>query len=331
MLCGCIGDDIDDQLTYNDDGTVNIALGSDKREFAPQEGTRSIVTTGGATDWTTGDQVLIIDNDVERTVRVFDYVSNSSSGNFAGRLQAGLGEQTYYAYHMPAGVSGTLLPDMTLAVAHSGNMDIVMNGVILGKVYGSYCPMVAEPAIFDAESRSSKKIEFNHINAMFESRIFSDEAGSLNDVTFNKVVFTLTADSIPAGSGTPATGWTNTPFNTEVVVNMAGIVGRPNLKIPYTETPDTRVNSAHTSITYNGTKTLNDLYSQESGLYSIPMFLLPTTAAFDSTATLEFFLNDNSVLTLKKHSKSTSKGLMPCGFNEVRFTDENIHRVGDED
>jgi hypothetical protein len=300
--------------------TVDVTISSgfifEKYGFKDEGQTRLDVVSHGGTNWSPGDYVYLVDWDEGRSARPFRYLPETPDfrGAFSGRLLAGQGVKTYYAYHMPDETNGSHATSMILYINRGHDMDITENGQILEHVFGRHCAMVAVPLAFDAENPESKKnIQFHHVNSMIEARIASKTSDPrLRAVTFDKVVFTFIAtDTNPEAL----------PFSTEVEIDMTRITnGGASTSIPFTEYPNTKIGKMSTAIKYDEVKNLGDLIGQTN--YCVPIFALPTTSRFSATATVEFLLDNKLVARLSKDG--TGNGLNLSGLNPIPFNEENL-------
>jgi hypothetical protein len=306
--------------TIYPDGTMDVVFNGSRNTFTDAEGngTRLEVYPRGGTTWTPGDKAILVDWDEGRSGRVFSYVPKTSnfSGAFSGRLLAGQGVKTYYAYHMPDEADGSLATSMVLYIRRGHDINIVENGQKLEWVFGRHCAMVAIPRMLDVENISpgDRGFQFHHVNSMIEARIGSlhENDMRLNDLLFDKVVFTFTA-----GEG-------QVPFSTEVQIDMTQIVnGGANTSIPFTEFESTKIPEMFTLIDFDNIHRLGD-YMVDTDKYCIPIFALPTTTVFDATARIDFSLNDVPVATLSKSSRTPADGLRLSGLNPIDFDESDL-------
>lgn len=296
----------------DENGLVSVVLSSESAD----NGTRLQVSSGGVTRWSPGDLVTIVDADESHSSREFQYMEETpkTNGAFSGKLRAGLGEQTYYAYHSPEFVECFHADRLALTIQRQ-NLEFEENGVSINSaLYGRYCPMVAIPAVFDAENPTQRKsFQFHHINCLIEASIASQPSdGRLAAMSFDQVTLEVVADNQA------------TPFNTEIHIDMSQIQNDPVI-IPYTE-GNVKENSMFTSITYGEAKLFTERTTVESGTtcFCLPIFALPTTSTFESTVTVTFYNDKQEVYRLQKHSKTPTVGLRLAGLNVINFDERDI-------
>jgi hypothetical protein len=316
-LLACVGMfSCDTEKPVDPKGLVDVVFEIDRdHEFEGSSATRLDVFSGGATRWTPGDEVIIVDYGEGSTGRVFSYTDHTakSSGRFSGRLLAGQGVKTYYSYHVPDEADGFHETSMVLSLGRH-DMVIYENSQIFNVVYGRHCAMVGVPVQFDAENTDPSRrpnIQFHHANSLIEASITSHPGDDrLWDMEFDKVEFRLTA-----GEG-------EYPFSTELKIDMTQIIPAP-LYIPFIENEATKENTMFTWIAYDEVKTLGpDMLPTSTSIYGIPIFALPTTSNFNVIATVDFWLGDDHILKLEKIG--TAQGLRLSGLNVIDFDDGDI-------
>lgn len=275
--------------------------------------TKTEVSSGGLTRWCKGDEVMIVD--VNQVPQKFAYTGDNSKATvtFTGKLLGEQGEKTYYAYYGPKNVSYCLNNNYCINIGRS-DLDVAEDGLVNAAFFGQYCPMVAIPVKFDAQSSEGKGFQFHHTNSLIEASITSlPSDGRLAALLFDKVVFEVRATSQVA------------PFNTEIQIDMTKITGSPNVSIPYSEGA-TKVSVMSSSIQYKDAKTITDKDRKGGDLstYGVPIFALPTTSEFDCVTTVYFYNGGKLVCTLQKTSKSPVKGLTLSGLNVLDFDEADI-------
>ncbi|WP_029906711.1 hypothetical protein [Prevotella sp. 10(H)] len=294
------------------DGFVKVEIGSESK------GLKSIIIPGGGTSWDVIDEVKIIDADGAPRTFTYGASGTSPSAKFNGMLLANQGEKIYRAYHAPKKSKCTLESGHILIVERE-DLDITEDGVNYNSaLFGSYCPMVAFPVKFDAQSKDPKLFSFSHLTNMIEARVTlrETEEKEFLDKRFDRVVFELKANG-------------SKPFYTKIKFDMKLLqVGNnaEHLDDCIINKGDKSTNTDFMSTTMNmKERTIRELMNEyDIKGFPIPIFALPTDDPFDYTATIYFYLGET--IQLKMEGSEHSTGLKPVGLNTLPFDHEEIVR-----
>ncbi len=301
---------------------VDVVFKAQKQEFVEgEQATRLHVTPAGITSWSPGDDVTIIDQGEGFYGQRFLYTMETTAvqGNFAGRLLAGMGTQTYYAYHKAPEAVGFSQVGRVITLGRK-DIDIDQGSQDIRQIYGDYSTMVAVPNVFDAESGGTKYLEFHHANCLIEASISSKQSdGRIADLLFDAIELT-----VEATDGT-------LPFNTEVKFDLTQIVDPTpdnnidDIVIPFIETGAEKVSTMSTRITYDAARHIGEFEGLgTNGTFGVAIVALPTTTTFEWVATVNFYNGDELVGRLQRPSRdgSPARGLRVSGLNVIDFTED---------
>ena len=311
---------------------VDVVIGVSEQGYTGGESmTRLWVAPAGYVSWSPGDDVTIIDQGEGNYGQKFLYTPQVvlSQGGFAGRLLAGMGTKTYYAYRQAPEADNFQRVGHVITL---GRHDMVVDQGTqdIRQLYGNHNTMVSAPVEFDAESPGAKYVEFHNVNCLIEAIISPAENGELSRVMFDAIEFVLeAADNNPDDDFV----YDTPPFSTEVTVDLTQIVDpTPNdenddVVIPFTDNDATKVSQMRTRIGYGTARRISDFQGLGSnGRFAVAIVALPTDTPFQSVATVNFWNGNALVGRLQQESRPdrVAQGLRVSALNPINFTDEHF-------